>query len=53
VLSVRPADAGPLSRALLSHAAFDPAFRRRINSAVTRVVQSKVDAGVVRCPRYG
>jgi beta-N-acetylhexosaminidase len=53
VLSVRPADAGPLSRGLVAHALADGAFRLRVDAAVARVVQSKVDAGVVLCPRYG
>jgi len=50
VLSVRAADAGTLSRALMAHAAANPAFRRRIDDAATRVMQSKVDAAMVACP---
>lgn len=49
VLSVRTSDAGPLSRALVSHAIADPAFRRRVDAAAIRVVQAKIDAGLVRC----
>lgn len=49
VLSVRPGDAGPLHRALLGRAQTDEAFRVRVNLAATRVVQSKVAAGLITC----
>lgn len=49
VLTVQPGDAGPLSRALMARAQADPLFRRRVDAAATRVLQSKVDAGLVAC----
>lgn len=49
VLSVRTADAGPLSNALTARAQSDPVFARRVDSAAIRVVQSKIDAGLASC----
>ena len=49
VLSVRPGDAGLLSRALMAHAAAHPDFARRIFAAATRVVQSKIQTGLITC----
>lgn len=49
VLTVRTSDAGPLSRALTAHAVADAVFRRRVDAAALRVVQSKVDAGLAGC----
>ncbi|MEO6712298.1 MAG: glycoside hydrolase family 3 N-terminal domain-containing protein, partial [Mycobacteriales bacterium] len=49
VLSVRTADAAPLSNALMAQVAKDPLFRHRIDVAAMRVVQSKIDAGLASC----
>jgi beta-N-acetylhexosaminidase len=52
VLSVRTSDAGPLSRAAGGPGASRiRCFRRQVDSAAARVVQSKVDAGLVTCSR--
>ena len=49
VLSVRTADAGPLSRAVVARAQANAVFRGRVNAAAARVIQSKIDAGLVFC----
>ena len=49
VLSVRTADAGPLSRAVVARAQVDAGFRTKVNAAASRVLRSKIDAGLVAC----
>ncbi|MGI5237736.1 glycoside hydrolase family 3 N-terminal domain-containing protein [Dactylosporangium sp. CA-139066] len=49
VLSVRPQDAGPMSDALVAAAKADPAFAARVKESATRVVQSKIRAGLAHC----
>ncbi|MFN8077910.1 MAG: glycoside hydrolase family 3 N-terminal domain-containing protein [Kineosporiaceae bacterium] len=49
VLTVQPADAGPMTAALTARARTDAAFRARLDDAVTHVVMSKVRAGLVPC----
>ncbi|WP_433077962.1 glycoside hydrolase family 3 N-terminal domain-containing protein [Dactylosporangium sp. CA-052675] len=48
-LSVRLSDAGPMTDALVAAAKADPAFARRVSESATRVVRSKVRAGLVTC----
>ncbi|GAA4252728.1 glycoside hydrolase family 3 protein [Dactylosporangium darangshiense] len=49
VLSVRLQDAGPMSDALVAAAKGDPAFAARVTQSTTRVVQSKIRAGLTHC----
>ncbi|GAA2349310.1 glycoside hydrolase family 3 N-terminal domain-containing protein [Dactylosporangium salmoneum] len=49
VLSVRLQDAGPMTEALVSAAKSDPAFAARVTQSATRVIRSKLAAGVVSC----
>lgn len=49
VLSVRPTDAGPMSEALVAAAKANPSFAARISESATRVVQSKIRAGLAGC----
>ncbi|WP_432837341.1 glycoside hydrolase family 3 N-terminal domain-containing protein [Dactylosporangium sp. CA-092794] len=49
VLSVRLADAGPMSEALIAAAKADPAFAAKVTESATRVVQSKIKAGLTHC----
>nr|BFE66661.1 glycoside hydrolase family 3 protein [Dactylosporangium thailandense] len=48
-LSVRLSDAGPMTDALVAAAKADPAFAQRVTQSATRVVRSKVRAGLVTC----
>jgi beta-N-acetylhexosaminidase len=48
-LSVRLSDAAPMSEALVAAAKADPAFAKRVTQSATRVVNSKVRAGVATC----
>jgi beta-N-acetylhexosaminidase len=49
VLTVRSSDAAPMTAALVATAAADPVFAAQVDAAVTRVLQAKVDAGLLRC----
>ncbi|MEV6929860.1 glycoside hydrolase family 3 N-terminal domain-containing protein [Dactylosporangium sp. NPDC051485] len=49
VLSVRLQDAGPMTEALVAAAKSDPAFAARITQSATRVIRSKLAAGLVSC----
>jgi beta-N-acetylhexosaminidase len=48
-LSVRLSDAQPMTDALVAAAKADPAFARRVSESATRVVRSKIRAGLVTC----
>jgi beta-N-acetylhexosaminidase len=48
-LSVRLADAGPMSDALVAAAKASPEFAARVTQSATRVVQSKLRAGLTTC----
>jgi beta-N-acetylhexosaminidase len=48
-LSVKLSDAGPWTEALIAAAKADPAFAGRVTESATRVVRSKVRAGLARC----
>ncbi len=49
VLTIRPADAAPMTAALLDRAGDDPAFRGRVTDAARHVLQAKARAGLLRC----
>jgi beta-N-acetylhexosaminidase len=49
VLSVRLSDAEPMTQALVAAAKGDAAFAGRVAQSATRVVQSKVKVGLVKC----
>jgi beta-N-acetylhexosaminidase len=49
VLTVRLSDAGPMTRALKAEAQQDPGFAALVDKAATRVVTSKVKAGLATC----
>lgn len=49
VLTVRSSDAGPMAAALVATAAADPVFAAQVDTSVTRVLQAKVDAGLLTC----
>ena len=49
VLTVRSSDAAPMTAALVAAAAADPVFAGQVDAAVSRVLQAKVDAGLLRC----
>jgi beta-N-acetylhexosaminidase len=49
VLTVRPADAQPMSDALLATAKADRAFAARVQDAATHVLRSKAAAGLLTC----
>lgn len=49
VLTVRPADAGPMAGALVAAAKASPAFAARVAAAAGNVVRAKVDAGLLTC----
>ncbi|MEU2348617.1 glycoside hydrolase family 3 N-terminal domain-containing protein [Modestobacter sp. NPDC049651] len=49
VLTVRTADAVPMSRALADRAAADPAFAARVDESARRVLQLKERFGLLRC----
>ncbi|WP_433207282.1 glycoside hydrolase family 3 N-terminal domain-containing protein [Dactylosporangium sp. CS-047395] len=48
-LSVRLADAQPMTDALIAAAKADPNFAKRVTQSATRVVRSKVNAGLTTC----
>ncbi|WP_432975070.1 glycoside hydrolase family 3 N-terminal domain-containing protein [Dactylosporangium sp. CA-233914] len=48
-LSVRLSDAGPMTDALVAAAKADPAFAKRVTESATRVVRSKLKAGIASC----
>ncbi|MFI5911043.1 glycoside hydrolase family 3 N-terminal domain-containing protein [Dactylosporangium sp. NPDC051541] len=48
-LSVRLADAAPMTEALVTAAKADPAFAARVKQSATRVLQSKIQAGLASC----
>jgi beta-N-acetylhexosaminidase len=50
VLSVRGADAAPMTAALAAEAHRSPAFARRLTDAATTVLASKVRQGLLDCP---
>jgi beta-N-acetylhexosaminidase len=50
VLTVRLADAGPMTDALLAAAKGSTAFAARVTESATRVVRGKLRAGLVSCP---
>ncbi len=50
VLTIRPQDAAPMSRALIAEARRSPPFAERVADAARHVVQAKVRAGLVTCP---
>jgi beta-N-acetylhexosaminidase len=50
VLSIRPADAAPMSRALIAEARRSAAFADRVTDAARHVVHAKVRAGLLTCP---
>ena len=50
VLTIRPQDAAPMSRALIAEARRSPAFADRIADAARHVVHAKVRAGLITCP---
>lgn len=49
VLTVRSSDVAPMTAALVAAAAIDRGFAAQLDASVTRVVQAKVDAGLVHC----
>jgi beta-N-acetylhexosaminidase len=49
VLTVRPADAGPMTGALLAAAQRSPAFAARVTDAATHVIRGKARAGLLTC----
>jgi beta-N-acetylhexosaminidase len=49
VLTIQLSDAGPMARALEAEALSDPGFATLVDTAATRVVISKVKAGLVAC----
>jgi beta-N-acetylhexosaminidase len=49
VLTVRSSDAAPMTAALVATAAAEPVFAAQVDAAVTRVLQAKVDAGLLSC----
>jgi beta-N-acetylhexosaminidase len=49
VLTVRPADAGPMADALVAAARQYPSFAARVTDAAENVVRAKVNAGLLTC----
>ena len=49
VLSIRPQDAAPMSRALIDEARRSPEFAARLADAAGHVVHAKVRAGLITC----
>ena len=49
VLSVKLSDAGPMTDALLAAAKSNPAFATRVTESATRVIRSKLRAGLATC----
>jgi beta-N-acetylhexosaminidase len=49
VLTIRPADAKPMTAALQDRARKDPAFQARLTEAAGHVLQAKARAGLLRC----
>jgi len=49
VLTVRPADAAPMARALVERATTDPAFAERVRESAGRVLALKERFGLLRC----
>jgi beta-N-acetylhexosaminidase len=49
VLTVRTADAGPMTAAVLARAQQDPGFAARVTDAATHVVRGKLRAGLLPC----
>jgi beta-N-acetylhexosaminidase len=53
VLTIRPQDAVPMTKGLLSAVQASPAFDARVTDAATHVVRSKYRAGLLKCPAAG
>ena len=49
VLTVRSSDVAPMTAALVAAAAIDQGFAAQLDASATRVLQAKVDAGLVHC----
>jgi len=49
VLTIRPADAAPMTRAMIAEAGRSPAFDARVTEAARHVVQAKYRAGLLTC----
>jgi beta-N-acetylhexosaminidase len=49
VLTIRPGDTAPMSKALLDKAGNDPAFRERVGEAARHVLAAKQRAGLLTC----
>ncbi|WP_239162671.1 glycoside hydrolase family 3 N-terminal domain-containing protein [Paractinoplanes rishiriensis] len=49
VLTIRPADAATMTRALTERAEDDPAFDKRLTEATQNVLRTKERAGLLRC----
>ena len=49
VLTVRSSDVAPMTAALVAAAAIDQGFAAQLDASVNRVLQAKVDAGLVHC----
>jgi beta-N-acetylhexosaminidase len=50
VLTIRPADAAPMTTAMIAEAGRSPAFDARVTDAARHVVQAKYRAGLLDCP---
>jgi beta-N-acetylhexosaminidase len=49
VLTIRPEDAAPMTKAMIAEAGRSPAFEARVTEAAQHVVQAKYRAGLLRC----
>lgn len=50
VLTIRPQDAAPMTKAMLAEAAGSPVFAARVTDAAGHVIQAKYRAGLLTCP---
>jgi beta-N-acetylhexosaminidase len=49
VLTIRPEDAAPMTKAMLAEARTSPAFAARVTDAAHHVIQAKHRAGLLPC----
>jgi beta-N-acetylhexosaminidase len=50
VLTIRPQDAAPMTKAMIAEAGRSPAFDARVTDAAHHVIQAKHRAGLLTCP---